>query len=335
MRVISVYDNFSNIGGAQNIAISLADKLNNEIPIIMTKTRPGSIHEYYRTKNVFFELFELKNIIKYRSNDTIFLCHSRRLTSFLVLMNKTLKYRLLLVYVAHNTFTTLKYFTLFPEHIIAVSNGVKNNLINYFGINDKKIKLIFNGIEDNRNMDIYISSNNIPNSTKINILMAGRLCRAKRQVELVAKTKGSLHDSIKIYFAGDGEALPQLKKVIGSSEQYRILGNIDIKSEIHKYDYVCLFSEKEGLGITLIEGCMFGKPLITNNLESVLDVNKNNYNGFVVKNYIELIECINSLPFPDSDRYKSLSVNARKQYEDFFTLDKMLQDYKKYLVNIV
>jgi glycosyltransferase involved in cell wall biosynthesis len=333
MKIVSVYDNFINKGGAQDILLLLAKKLNTEIPVILTTSRLKMIHPAYQAQNVKFMTLNIKNILNCRLEQVIFLSHQRKLTSFLVFLNIFLIRKLFIVHIAHNTFTNLRCLTLFPQNIIAVSYSVKKNLIDYFRLNAGRITVIYNGIDDISN-NKYHRSLFFTEDKKIRILLIGRLCKVKQQVELVNNTKGLLNSVILFYFAGEGDMLPQLKKAIGYSDQYRILGHIDIKKELYKYDYICLFSEKEGLGVSLVEGCMFGKPLITNDLESVQEVNINNYNGFVVHNWAELIVCINSLPTPNSDKYRQLSFNARKQYIDIFTVNKMLTAYNNALYDI-
>lgn len=53
---------------------------------------------------------------------------------------------------AHNTFNDFRWFCWFPENIIAVSNGVKENLVNYFRLPENRITVIFNGIKDTNNV---------------------------------------------------------------------------------------------------------------------------------------------------------------------------------------
>jgi glycosyltransferase involved in cell wall biosynthesis len=329
MRIISIFDDFKNRGGAQYITLSLADNLGDNTPIVLTITPLNLIHDEYKTKDIQFETMNIKNILKYRNN-TIILSHARKLTSILVLLNRFLIKKLNIIYIAHNVFNNLKLFSLYPENIIAVSNAVRQNLIDYFKIDEKKIKVIFNGIEDVYN-DKVDKNFYKKNNDRIKIILIGRLTKVKQQVELVYKTKGLLQDNVEFYFAGEGEDLSLLKDAVSSYSQYKILGHIDIKKELTNYDYICLFSVKEGLPISLIEGCMFGKPLITNDIPSVLDINKHGYNGFVVNNWQELINCINTLPAPGSNVYSELSSNARKQYLDLFSIDKMLFEYKNYI----
>jgi glycosyltransferase involved in cell wall biosynthesis len=328
LKIISIYPSYNSKGGAEDISIVLAKKLNDDIPVILTKTPSGLIHKDYRNERVKFECFNIANIIKYRNNRAIFLSHHRKLTTVLILFNLFLKQKIRLVHVAHNTFYNLRHFTLFPKNIIAVSNGVKENLIDYFKVSHERITVIFNGIEDAAGKSIFKEPYKA--EQKIRILLIGRLCKEKQQVELVRATKGLLNENIEFYFAGDGPTLQDLKKETGTYNQYKILGHINIKNELHKYDYVCLFSKIEGLGNALIEGCMFGKPLITNDLQSVMDVNINGFNGFVVTDWNELILCINNLQFAGTEKYRKMSLNARKQYETHFTLEKMIMRYKEH-----
>ena len=100
-----------------------------------------------------------------------------------------------------------------------------------------------------------------------------------------------------------------------------------------RYEF-CLFSKNEGLGMSLIEGCMFYKPLITNNIKAVLEVNKPGFNGFVAHNFNELSDVLNNLPDRDSDEYKKLAGNARKIYEKYFTSDIMLKKYRAIIKNL-
>ena len=334
MKVISVYSRFSERGGAEDMATILAEQLNDDIPVILTRTKLELIHESYKKRNIQFSNFTLKNIMKYKKENCIIISHSRKETSTLVLLNLFLLNKLKIIHVSHCIFTNLKCFTFFPTNIVAISNAVKNNLIEYFKVEKGKIEVIYNGIED-----YYIKSDDentgLPvKNDKIKILFAARICKLKQQVEFVKNTDGYLNNNIEIYFAGLGEDMYLLKNVINNTGQYKIIGHIDIKKEMYKYDYVCLFFIQEGLGNILVEGCMFGKPLITNNIDAVMEVNKHGYNGFVVKDWKELILCINSLPDRNSDGYKRLSYNARKHYEECFTFEKMILSYKKAIENI-
>lgn len=326
MKVITIYPYFWDRGGAPDLALSLAISLNTEPAIVLTNS--PSIHSYYSNLNVKFEKFTLKNIWKYYREDAIFISHHRKQTSILVFLNLFLfGNHLKLIHVAHSLFDNLKYFSYFPKNIVAVSNAVKQNLMSYFGVKESQIHVIFNGMKDRfQREEILPIHDGI-----IKVILPAALFPVKQQVELVKNTKGKISSHIEIFFAGKGPTEEILRKAIGTSKQYKILGFIDIYKELYKYDYVCLFSKKEGLPLSLIDGCMFMKPLITNDIPSVLDVNINGYNGYVLSSWEELIQCFNSLPFPNSKEYKRYSLNSRHLYEKQFSFDKMICAYKELL----
>ena len=89
----------------------------------------------------------------------------------------------------------------------------------------------------------------------------------------------------------------------------------------------------EGLPLSLIEGLRFGKPLITNKLSAVLDVNKPGETGFAYDDFSSLIDGLNHLPHIDWAIYKQMASNARKRFEECFTEEKMINRYKLMLYN--
>lgn len=332
MKIVSIYPNFANRGGAQDVVIQLAKALNNEneLPIVMTSTPKEQISPLY-SDGIKFISFSLKNILVLKRQNVIFISHHRKSTSFLVLLGRIVP-GIKIVHIAHNTFNNLKYFTFFPKNIIAVSQGVKSNLIEYFKIPEENITVIYNGIKDIKwNGVSKPTVTNYVNNDQTKILMAGRICPVKQQVFIVQKTRTLLHNNICLYFVGVGEDEEKLRAEIGNSQQYVYLGYKNVRDIIDDFDYICLFSKNEGLGLTLIEGCMFGKPLITNDIAPVLEINEDGNTGFVYHDINDLIEGLNNLPVRNSSQYKTLSENARKRYEELFTEEKMIQNYKAYL----
>ena len=158
--------------------------------------------------------------------------------------------------------------------------------------------------------------------------MPGRICPVKQQVELVRRTKGKLPHGIHFYFAGMGEDENLLRKEIACSTQYHYVGFLNIMENLEKYDYVCLFSQKEGLPLSLIEGLMFGKPLLTNMLPAVLDVNVPGETGFAFPDFEALVNGLGQLPKPGDSEYARLSRSARKRYEEIFTEERMIENYR-------
>lgn len=331
MRLITVYTSFANKGGAEDVALSLALGLSgDEKPIAL---HFGSfVFHNYASLEIDYKKFNLKNIRKYHNAGDIFISHHRKTTTYLRLISILLfRNKLRIIHIAHNTFNSLKFFTIFPNNNIAVSECVKTNMIDYFNIPSEKISVIYNGLIDKYVKDCKIGLINI---STINILFLGRIDPVKRQVEFVNNVKNKLNDNIRIYFAGIGEDYNALKDIINNDPHFNLLGLINTYENLPKFDYVCLFSEKEGLPLSLIEGEMFGKPLITNDIPPCLEINENGKTGYVKHSWNDIIDCINSLPFRNSNEYLNLSSNARDCFESKFKYEIMIENYKKYINSI-
>lgn len=331
MIIVTIFPSFENKGGAEDMAISIAQGLNpNTTPIILCQN--PIVNGLYQGLGVCFKKFNISNIRQYHKDGAIFISHHRKSTTLLILISKFLFCgNLRIIHVAHNTFTSLKLFTLFPKYNIAVSKTVKQNMISYFGINGNNIEVIYNGIKDHydpMHKTLCIDENNI------SILFLGRINPVKRQVEFVKRTKGRLNKNIKIYFGGEGIDSENLRRIINNDIQYEMLGLIETYKELYKYDYICLFSENEGLPLSLIEGTMFAKPLITNAIPPCLEININNYTGFVNNSWDDIIDCINRLPTRNSEEYRSLSNNSRETFIRLFSYDVMIDNYSRFIKSI-
>lgn len=330
MNLVSVYHNFGNMGGAQAVALNLAEALEPG-SVVLTGTPPGSIAAPCRTRNVRFGPFSIKEILKHR--DCVFLSHDRKSTTRLCALSRALRLRLRIIHVAHNSFNSLRHFTLFPPEIVAVSDSVAANLRDYFRIAPDRIHVIDNGIADR-----FKALPDAPQpKERIDILWPARVCPVKRQLETVRAIKDSMPPGVAITFAGDGEDLAALKAETDGHPSFRVLGHVDIDSIIADYDYVCLFSEKEGLALSLLEGCMYGLPLISNDIAPALLVNEHGVTGFVYDTFDHLAAGLGRLPHKGSDHYARLAAAARRKYLENYTFDRMVESYRslinKYLKN--
>lgn len=123
--IINLYTNFSDYGGAQNVAIALHLNL---YPLkdnyLMGFTKYDRINKKYpQINNKIYLKLNIINILKFKKH--IFISHHRKITTFLVLLNKIFFLNLKIIHIAHNEFNTLKHISLLSNIIIAVSNEVK------------------------------------------------------------------------------------------------------------------------------------------------------------------------------------------------------------------
>lgn len=322
--VINLYTKFTNFGGAQKIAMVLyQDLLSDRQSFLMGLTKYYDINEKYpKVLETFYLSFSMRNILKHR--DSVFVSHHRQITTLLVIIKKLFFLDLRIIHVSHNEFYTLKFLTLFPEKIIAVSNKVKLNLQSYFNVENHRIHIIYNGVADR----LRRGEVNTYDSGRIRILYPARVNSVKQQVAIVEKIKGVLCNSVSIDFAGEGEDSKELNKACDGTTQFNYIGFVSIDQVIHNYDFVMLFTRNEGLPLSLIEACMFKKPIIANDVGGNLEILKNGYNGFVLSSFESLAAELNELQKVSKAEYSELAINARKTYMDHFTIDKMILNYR-------
>lgn len=337
MKIIQCYDKLNKNGGTQKVIVQLHELfLSNNIETFVLGTNEyrdivvkPEVSEYHYRKFNFSTIKILKN--------SIFLSHSRKMTTLFIILNFILRLKMTVVHIAHTIYDDKKHFTIFPENIIAVSNSVKSNLVDYFNLDESKIQVIYNGIKDQKTDSTTVRSFD---TDQINILFIGRIEELKQQVSIVKKLKNRINHNVKIDFVGDGDQVDELVSEISNQTavNFAYLGYTkDILKMIPNYHFVMLFSKKEGLGLTLIESCMLGVPIITrgeNGCEACSEICINDFNGFIVNNFEDLLNRINNLSNLSQESYFNLCLNSRKQYEEHFKIEKMYENYMSYLNSI-
>ncbi len=93
-------------------------------------------------------------------------------------------------------------------------------------------------------------------------------------------------------------------------------------------DLFILCSNYEGLPMSIIEALSFGKPVVSSKVGGVTEILDGN-NGFAVDNKEENFQkAINNI-LAYEEKYLAFSANARKTYEEKFTLEVMTSGYDK------
>lgn len=329
MKIFNAFTDFKTFGGAELIAINLTKGLLTKgmDTNILSNTHKRLFNDKYDVKEINTFVYSYKLLSSLCSDDVI-ISHHRKVTTKLIILKKILFFKFRLIHVAHNEFFSLRFLTLYPMEIIAVSSKVKQNLISHFGISSERIKVIYNGITD-----IEVNKKEIVDYPKTKILLPARINKVKQQVEIVKNLAGYLNDNVEIHFAGIGDEIEVLKEITKNNIQFKVLGFVTISDIMQNYDYVMLYSKVEGLPTVLIEACMYGKPIICNDVGGNLEILDVNRNGFLADSYESLRQKLNSLPDRNSDEYKSLCFNSRQKYSSSFTFQKMIDNYINTILN--
>lgn len=326
MTIYSYIEVLHEVSGVQKVLLDIHNGLK--------KYYSAKIISYIPYKDIirYFDIPEteyqqIKSITDIK--DGIILTHERKACTRCCLYSYLPWNHFKIIHIQHSIYNNLKWLSLYPKTIISISDKVTNNLINYFNVPSQNIHKIHNGI-----IDVYNSKPEIqvqPKRGRIKIAYIARIDKNKRQIEIVKKLKGKLHPNIQIDFIGNGPLYNDLLNEIGSENvSFKALGYCaNINKIMPNYDYVMLFSIKEGLPITLIEGCMHGKPLIVNDAGGNLEIGIQGYNAFNAYSWDELSKTINNLINIPISQYERMSQNSREHYLKEFEYSQMINKYKK------
>ena len=182
--------------------------------------------------------------------------------------------------------------------IIANSNASKLMLIKRFGVDENKIKVIYNGfLSKNYKSNYKIIESN---SQKISIGYLGRLDTPKGVHSLINSAKTLTE--YEFFIAGSGVLENKLKQLAHKSKNINFLGSVKDPLEfISKMDIIVVPSIREPLGNTIIESGYCKKPVIASNVDGIAEIIQDGVNGILINpdkelTFIEISE--NIVPFP-------------------------------------
>lgn len=283
-------------------------------------------------------IFKLRKAIKINNIDII---HSNDRLTALFSKIASLGLTVKLVYTARAIFQDKKYIKwFFGENIIAVSNGVKKNLTEYFGISEEKVSVIYNGSEIKHSNEIdrnfLYSKYKLKKWDRI-LLAIGRLHEDKGHILLLEAIRNikKLYPMVKLLIVGDGELKEKLKRTLlelGLANNVILCGS---QNKVEAYYDICEFtilsSLSEGLPGTVIESMMLGKPVIGTQVGGVPEIIKNKTNGLLVssKSSEELAKSIIYL-LENPQLAARMGKVSKEIIMHKFTLEKMLNSYDKY-----
>ncbi|HWR58597.1 MAG TPA: glycosyltransferase [Thermodesulfovibrionales bacterium] len=169
----------------------------------------------------------------------------------------------------------VRFFYGFADSVIAVSEGVKQDLVESFGLEEDKIRIIYNPIDLNR-ISGLIKGAVRPQLFEGHgpvIIAVGRLVRQKGfSVLLKAFKRVSEQINARLVIIGEGperEALEGEARQLNLTGKVRLIGFMDNPyAYLSKADLFVLSSYYEGFPIALIEALACGVPVISTDCKS-------------------------------------------------------------------
>jgi len=218
-----------------------------------------------------------------------------------------------------------KYFTDFT---MTGCKADKIILVEKFGYNENKVKVIYNGLEDSKLPEINKSK-----KEKFIIGTIGRLTYQKAQEYLIDAAELLIreNDNFEFHIYGSGELYDKYKNMI---IEKRLENKVFLKGyssdtlkTILEFDIFVLTSRYEGIPYVVIESMKAGIPVISTDVGGINEVIANNENGLLIKKEDPLDLMNKILIIYNSEEMRiRLSQKATEDFKNYYTLDKTISE---------
>lgn len=217
--------------------------------------------------------------------------------------------------------------------IYAVSRVPEENFNRFYP--DRVRKILHYGIPD---MGAEKRMNDM-GAEKLVFAIIGNVCTRKAQ-DIFCKAVQALNDSDRAEFriigsCGEDAFCDEVRGMCSQTDSLKMMGLLTRDEIYHRFpeiDVVVCASREDPLPIVMAEGMMFGKVCITTTVTGTADLIRDGENGFVipmddVDALKERIEWI----LDNKDKLADIGRNARKTYEQYFSLEVFGENLDKAL----
>ncbi|MBI4707422.1 MAG: glycosyltransferase family 4 protein [Candidatus Omnitrophica bacterium] len=292
---------------------------------------------------ILFSAIKLSKIIR---KENIDLLHSQSRTT--QVLGCLLQHRARIAHIStcHGFFKPRflrKFFPFWGERIIAVSDSVKEHLINDFGVKDERINVVHSGIDverfselPNSDLTIQLGVNRRQETGDPLIGVVARLSEEKGHIYLIEAMQQVIKEfpQAKLLIAGEGKmkkVLISLAGSLGIEKNVSFIPTVKDAREIYALiDIFVLPSTKEGLGLALMEAMASEKPVIGTAVGGIKTLIKNGFNGLLVApaDPAALAGAIIRLIRNQQER-KILAESAKTFIAQNFSQEKMAQETER------
>ncbi|MEW6171114.1 MAG: glycosyltransferase family 4 protein [Candidatus Omnitrophota bacterium] len=351
MNILFITTHF-NYGGITSYILSLAKGLKKNGHNVYVASSGGDCQDNLKeigvthitipikTKNelnpkVFLSFLKLKKIVKEKNIDIIH-AHTR-VTQ--VLAEFIFKFtRIPYVVTCHGFFRPSFHrlrFGCWGKKTIAISQQVKDHLINDFKLPLDKIILIHNGIDLERfslQTDTTQAKQEFGLKKDVVIGLIARLSQVKGQDILIVAVQKVIarFPYVQLLLVGEGKTkkdLIKLSKNLNLEKNIIFMPSVsDTNKVLAAIDIFVLPSIQEGLGLALMEAMAKGIAVVGSRVGGIITLIKDNQNGLLVepKDIEGLSEAIIKL-IEDKTLAKTLGQNARSFIEKEFSLTQTVK----------
>ena len=355
MKILHIITN-TELGGAQKVCIDLCNSAildGNEVAVAsmeggyLWKQLDNGVKKYYlknlvKPINLFKDfkvIFELLKVKKEFKPDIIHL-HSSKAGILGRIIGLNMKNKVVYtvhgfdsIRLAHRVFLPLeKLFQHFCGAIVGVSDYDNKNLRSEKIY--KNVSTIYNGIsEQTINKESMFPFDT--NGKKI-ILNIARISPQKNFQMFLDVAKKFDNNYLFVWIGGEpGLSLDDLYKKYNVPENVKLMGDVPNASRyINLCDLFVLFSNFEGLPMTIIEAMSQKKAIVASDVGGIYEL-VDDTNGKLIKNDID--EASNAIRdiLEDESKKASMEQESYNKFNENFTLEKMWLSYKQIYENLI
>jgi glycosyltransferase involved in cell wall biosynthesis len=171
------------------------------------------------------------------------------------------------------------------DQIIAISNDVKQFLIEHFKVSSSKIEVVYNGVD----FDKFLSYQKSDDQWKPVFGIIARLDKIKGHIYILEALQKLKKEGVKLpefIFVGDGVERENLENFVKENNLFnvRFVGEtLDIGQYLKQMDVFVFPSLSEGLGIAILEALVAKKLIIASNVGGIKELVKDRETGILVK----------------------------------------------------
>lgn len=241
----------------------------------------------------------------------------------------------------------LAIINIFSRRIVFVSEYLRIMYINQYKLNNKKIDVIYNGVDISK-WDQHRRNGELRKivSLSASSILVGAVgdVRKPKGYDILLKTASMMkfhNPDISFVVLGDKHGdlfkkLLQLRSKLDLKEEFHFIGHReDIDVLIHDFDIFVLPSISEGFSICTIEAMAAGIPVIVTKCGGPEEIIINRMNGLIVNanDAIALKQAILEIISNKSLRER-LVKQAKKDVKKRFSINNMMMNYQKLYSNI-
>ena len=220
--------------------------------------------------------------------------------------------------------------------IVAVSQSIKKELITLYNQPDSKIVIIHNSVDDKWLESLHNSTTRKPRILGISRLSENQFGFRRKGIGIALEIMSAFSDDYESLFIGQARESSTISRKL-AEHKIKFLPNLEnkaIKKEIRVGDIFLFTSIYEPFGRTVMETMSRGAIPIGFDAGAVKDCVIHGKNGFIAKNYQDIIKYTKELLANQSRRIK-VGQAARETAQKFFTTRKMIKEYQRCIEEIL